>query len=401
MKKLLILGAGIYQVPLIKKAKEMGLYTIAASCPGPYPGLAVADKRYEIDTTDANRLLAAAKAEGIDGVCTTGTDVAVESLGMLCEQLKLPGISRNAARILTNKADMKEAFIQNGVATPRAQRVFCRKEALRVFAALGSPVMVKAVDLSGSRGIIKVNNKAELEQAYDTARQMTHKDYLLIEEFCSGHEIGVDGFVSNGELKLLLPHNKFVLTTKGVSLPLGHHFPYHCSESLEADIRRQIELAISASGANHCAVNADVIVKNNQAVILEMGGRAGATCIPELITAFSGVDYYEQIIRSALGVPVDLSPTQKVPCMAKLLFANRTGTLTEIDDDFLAGLCAQGIDASIDFSPGTVVSAVKNGTDRIGQLMMKTDSAAELDAVMAKLQSHIKIDGIPLDTWNE
>ena len=28
MKKILILGAGIYQVPLIKKAKEMGLYTI-------------------------------------------------------------------------------------------------------------------------------------------------------------------------------------------------------------------------------------------------------------------------------------------------------------------------------------------------------------------------------------
>ena len=35
MPKLLILGAGIYQVPLIQKAKEMGFYTIAASYPGP------------------------------------------------------------------------------------------------------------------------------------------------------------------------------------------------------------------------------------------------------------------------------------------------------------------------------------------------------------------------------
>ena len=44
MKKILILGAGIYQVPLIKKAKEMGLYTIVASIPGNYPGFSYADK---------------------------------------------------------------------------------------------------------------------------------------------------------------------------------------------------------------------------------------------------------------------------------------------------------------------------------------------------------------------
>ena len=44
MKKILILGAGIYQVPLIKTAKRMGLYTIVASIPGNYPGFELADK---------------------------------------------------------------------------------------------------------------------------------------------------------------------------------------------------------------------------------------------------------------------------------------------------------------------------------------------------------------------
>ena len=39
MKKIMILGAGIYQVPLILKAKEMGLYTLVVSYPGPYPAL--------------------------------------------------------------------------------------------------------------------------------------------------------------------------------------------------------------------------------------------------------------------------------------------------------------------------------------------------------------------------
>ena len=38
MKKIMILGAGIYQVPLIKTAKKLGLYTIVVSIPGNYPG---------------------------------------------------------------------------------------------------------------------------------------------------------------------------------------------------------------------------------------------------------------------------------------------------------------------------------------------------------------------------
>ena len=79
-KKILILGAGVYQVPLILKAKEMGLYTIAASYAGPYPGLAIADEVWEIDTTDYHALLEKAEAAQISGVCTTGTDVSVISV---------------------------------------------------------------------------------------------------------------------------------------------------------------------------------------------------------------------------------------------------------------------------------------------------------------------------------
>ena len=77
MKKLMIMGAGIYQVPLIKKAKEMGIYTIAVSIPGNYPGFALADKVIYENTVDYEKILEVAKAEKIDGIVTAGTDVAV------------------------------------------------------------------------------------------------------------------------------------------------------------------------------------------------------------------------------------------------------------------------------------------------------------------------------------
>ena len=140
-KKILILGAGVYQVPLILKAKEMGLYTIAASYAGPYPGLAIADEVWEIDTTDYHALLEKAEAAQISGVCTTGTDVSVISVGYLCEKLHLQGIPFSAARLATNKASMKEAFLSGGVSTPKAYKVFTDAEALDAFSRLKPPVI--------------------------------------------------------------------------------------------------------------------------------------------------------------------------------------------------------------------------------------------------------------------
>ena len=63
MKKLMIMGAGIYRVPLIKKAKEMGIYTIAVSIPGNYPGFAHADKVYYENTVDYEKILEIAREE--------------------------------------------------------------------------------------------------------------------------------------------------------------------------------------------------------------------------------------------------------------------------------------------------------------------------------------------------
>ena len=64
---LMILGAGIYQVPLIRKAKELGYRTVVVSYPGRYPGFDVADEVLHLDTTDSEAILDAAKHLNIAG----------------------------------------------------------------------------------------------------------------------------------------------------------------------------------------------------------------------------------------------------------------------------------------------------------------------------------------------
>ena len=57
MANILVLGAGVYQVPLIECIHRMGHRAIVASIPGNYPGFALADSIAYVDTRDKDRLL--------------------------------------------------------------------------------------------------------------------------------------------------------------------------------------------------------------------------------------------------------------------------------------------------------------------------------------------------------
>lgn len=402
MRKLLILGAGIYQVPLIKKAREMGLYTIAASCPGPYPGLALADETWEADTTDYQKLTALAREKGIDGVCTTGTDVAVISLGAICGELGLTGVPLSCARLVTDKALMKEAFEKSGVSTPKAIRVTSLQEASEACIRLSYPVIIKATDSSGSRGVTRADTAEELKDAYEAARQVTKKDHVLAEKFMeSDGEIGVDGFISGGRIRFLLPHGKFTHTANGVTLPEGHRFPLLCAPSLMEDIRTQTERAVAAVGMDNCAFNADVLISGDKAWILEIGARAGATCIPELLSLYCGFDYYRQMICHALGEEPDFTFHAPRPCMAKLLFSPCDGVITAIDEAALAELRPKCADLSLDYRVGDQVERVQNGTSRMGQVILETTDEGELNHMLARIRRAVKINGTDLESlWN-
>jgi len=118
-KRLMILGAGTYQVPLIKKAKDKGLTVIVVSPNGNYPGIKLADIHIDIDTTDEENIIKAAVKYKISGITTTGTDVCVPSLGRVVDELGLAGTGYEAACKSMDKILMKQAFVEYNVLTAK------------------------------------------------------------------------------------------------------------------------------------------------------------------------------------------------------------------------------------------------------------------------------------------
>ncbi|UVI28608.1 ATP-grasp domain-containing protein [Paenibacillus spongiae] len=380
MKKLMILGAGISQLPLIKTAKRMGLYVIVISRQGNYPGFALADKVYYEDTTNADSIVEIAKLEQIDGICTTGTDVAVKAIGKVADTLGISGISYESAKLSSNKWEMKQAFMEYGVRTAKFLKVNNKEEAHNAFKSLSPPLIFKAADSGASKGIVKVTDAAQIDYAFTQVKKETKLDFFIIEEFVEGTEFGAQAFVYNNQIQFIMPHGDLMFYGDA-GVPVGHYVPYHSSDKIEEDIRLQLEQSVRALRLNNCAINADFIIKDNRVYVLEIGGRAGATCLPELVSTFFGFDYYEQIVRAALHMNPDFRIHSAQPCACALIISDQDGEIVSLENGNVPH--EDIIQVSFDYEIGDHIRKFRVGTDRIGQIVVKGRS---LEGTMKRLE---------------
>lgn len=391
MKKILILGAGIYQVPLIKKAKEMGLYTIVTSIPGNYPGFALADKVVYENTIDLDAILKLARAEGVDGIVTAGTDVCVPTQGYVCDQMGLCGPTLEAAEKAQSKLLMKQAFKEYGVNTAEFEYVeLSNGNPVDVCEKIGYPVIFKSIDASGSRGITKVAGPEDIAFAYQEVVNNTHSQYYLVEKYLTGEEYGAQAFVFNGTIRFILPHGDYVFQGS-TGVPIGHFAPYDIAPEIIEDSKNQLQKAVTAMGVDNCAINADFMLCDGKAYVLEIGARAGATCLVEMTEQYYGIDYYKQIIRCAMGEEPDFTPTIPggQPCVVMLFRSDESGTITAIDMGEQND--PRVLDISLDYGVGEDIRKFRKGPDRIGQCIVIADTVDEGKRVLDEAMDKVKI----------
>ena len=196
MKKILIVGAGFLQVPLIKKAKEWGLYTIAVDGDQNAPGFFYADEWECIDITDETQCLEYAKEKEINGVITAATDYGILTVARIAETMNLPGISYEIAKTVKNKYLIRKNISQNEEL--QFFELDTEEKALQLREQIRYPVIVKPCDGSGSKGVEKVENKDGLLEAFQEAYRFSKSKKVLVEDFFVGKEYGADIFVHDG-----------------------------------------------------------------------------------------------------------------------------------------------------------------------------------------------------------
>ncbi|HCI74038.1 MAG TPA: carboxylate--amine ligase [Lachnospiraceae bacterium] len=390
MKKLMIMGAGTYQVPLIRAAKAMGIYTIAVSIPGKYPGFAYADEVLHINTVDSEAVLQAARERNIDGICTAGTDVAVMTIGRVNDALGLSGISYEAARLACDKVLMKRCYEENGVRTAKYRKVYFNEDVNQKIEGLEYPLIVKIVDSSGSRGITRVDRPSQLQGAIRNAQAFTHKDYYIVEEFIVGREFGAQAFVMDGEVQFILPHGDYIFHGS-TGVPAGHFAPYALTQVQLEDCRETTRKALQAMKLDNCACNCDFIMRDGKTYVLEVGGRSGATCLAELVSIYYGYDYYQKIIEVALGQKPEFPTDQHVPNASKLLMSDKDGEIIALANRNPKN-DPNVYEVVFDYTVGDQVKKFHVGPNRIGHVITKGKTLTEATAALNRALEKIEIE---------
>ncbi|WP_297677991.1 ATP-grasp domain-containing protein [uncultured Bacteroides sp.] len=385
-KKLLVQGAGRGHLGLIQAAKEMGIYTIVTGMPGNYPCTPLADKICYADIKDKQAVLRIAQDEGVDGIVICCSDTGLQTVGYVCDQMNLSGISENSAVLCADKSLMKDRLMKSKVRTAKYMRIYQEVDIQECIDTLRFPMIVKAVDLQGSRGIYIVKNVEELAVNFRKVMNDTAKDHCIVEEFIEGNEFGAQAFVYNGEILFVLPHGDQTIMCQ-TAVPIGHYMPLEMNEEILEDVQEQAEKAIRALKLDNCAVNIDFIEKEGKAYIIELTGRVGANCLPELTSNYWGVNYYSMIIAMALGGnPKEIFEKRNTkPCctMAKMLKSTQSGIVKQISHSANSPDC----NAILFVTAGSEVRAFTNCNDAIGQIVVTAD---DYDTCCEKIEEYVK-----------
>lgn len=300
MKKIAIIGASYLQLPLVKKAREMGVESICFAWEDGAVCKEICDRFYPVSTVDKEEILRICREIEIDGITTIASDVAVLTVNYVAEQMGLIGNPDKYSQAATNKYLMRQCFMEHGVPSPR----FCLTDGSvpEMVNTFRYPVIVKPTDRSGSRGVEKVDSKEELPVAIERACKESFQKKAVIEEFVEGREISVESISYKGKHYVLQITDK-VTTEEPFFVELEHHQP----SSLPDDIKKQVkDIVLNALDALHIQYGAShaelKITIDGDIRVIEIGARMGGDFIgSNLVKLSTGYDFLKGVIEVALG----------------------------------------------------------------------------------------------------
>ena len=304
MKKLMFLGGAMQQIPAIKRAKEWGIYVIICDYLMDNPGQQYADEYYNISTTDKDAVLHLAKKIGIDGIVAYASDPAAPTAAYVANQLSLPGNPYESVNILTQKDLFRDFLQKNGFNCPKAASYHSYEEALKNISLFSFPVMVKPVDASGSKGVVKVEKLSTLQDAVKEALSYSRRKKFIIEEFISkkGYQVSGDGFSVDGKLVFTSYGNELYSSHGGTRdyVALGEFWPTLLHPDQKMKVDAEIQRIISKLHMRTGAYNIEVILdKNDKPFVIELGPRNGGSYIPQLIKYATGIDLIDFTIKAS------------------------------------------------------------------------------------------------------
>lgn len=370
-KKLIhIVGGGFNQVPLVKKAKQMGYSILVTDMNVNPPCKQYADHYEQINTTNKQATLSCAEKYKIDYITTDQTDVAVPTVAFIAEKLKLLGIGYKTALQFTNKYVMRRAlkglldehmpechYFDN---EPEAEK-FC-KELSKL-----SEYLLKPINSQGSKGV------AILDQRYTEKIATAFKESvdrgIIIEKYISGFEFSVESFVKDEKVYNLTLTKKYHYNSNPC-IDERNTFLGDIDPILEKKIFDVNTKVIKALGLPFGNTHAEYKVKDGNVYLIEIAARgAGGSICSSIIPFLTGFDPLEALLKTLTGQSFEIKIEDYKKKYAVLKFFNfAPGKVKKIHID--KNIFNNVLIFDFNLKEGDTINPVRDSRDRPGYFIV-------------------------------
>lgn len=374
--KLLIAGGSHSDIPMIKAAKALGflVYT-SGNRPGEL-GHRFGDHYVPLDYSDKTAVLDAARTLNVDAICPACNDFSAISAAYAAEKLGLPGYDdTNTTTRLHHKDSFRVLARECGLRTPAASSFDCAERALRDSAGIGLPVIVKPVDLTGGKGVSKVETREKLPAAIETAFSASRNNRIIVEEFVTGTYHAMSAFVKDRRVVFYLTDNELYYLNP--FLVSGAYAPGSVPAAAEARVCRDIERIAEALGLADGLVHAQFILAGDTPVVIEICRRPPGDLYVDLVSHVAGIDYAKWIVMSYAGLnpKIEAAPQRKVPMLRHCVMGDRAGHVTGIH---VAPSIANRVVDRLEWAEGVTIDQPLS--QKVGIFFLQFDDPATLRA---------------------
>ena len=396
-KKLMLLGGIRYLLPVIKAAHEQGYYVITADYIPDNIAHKYSDEYVNVSIIDKEAVLKVAQEKKIDGIMSFGVDPGVVSASYVQNKMGLPSFGPfESVEILQNKDKFRAFLANNGFNVPQAKGFDSIEAAMNEMYRYPWPVIVKPTDAAGSKGVTRVDRPEDLKPALEYAMEHSISGHIIIEEFIEkdGCSSDTDSMSVDGNLVFTsFCAQRFDVNATNPYTPAAYSWPSTFTKEQETYLKSEIQRLITLLGLKTVVYNIETrIGTNGKPYIMELTPRGGGNRLCEMLRYATGVDMITAITRAIVGDPI-LEPIEQKPYNGHwaeiILHADKSGIFDH--HEISKELSAEVVEEDIWVKKGDKVESFEGANNAIGTLVLKFQTAEELEQVITHQHEWLKV----------
>lgn len=295
--KLAIIGASTGQLPLVRKAKEMGIHTICFAWEKGNICKEECDEFYPISIFEIVDILTKCKELNVDGVISTASEETSFVSSVIAQRLNLIGSSPDVVKRIQNKKWVRDmTSTVPDLSKPKVWTLSQKNE-------ISYPCVVKPVKGSSKKGVSFCQSKDNLKEAIEYAT--SDGSEIVIEEYINGQEYSVETLSYKGKHHVIQITRK-ITTGYPHFAELEHHQPALLDDTVRKAVVDVVKSLLDTVGYTNGASHIELKIDAGNIYLIEINPRAGGDRISDTLVGLStDCDFLSSMIDIALDRYVD------------------------------------------------------------------------------------------------